>query len=161
TRDMGEMGGFLREQRKIVCKPLDGMGGRSVFVLGEGDLNARVVFETLTDSGARFAIAQRYIPDIVESGDARVLLIDGEPVPYALARTPSPQDHRGNLAAGARGIGRPLNERDRWLAGEIGPALAAQGMLFVGLDVIGGFVTGIKLPRPPPTPELDKQLGVR
>src|SRR5207249_4059967 len=90
------------EQRKIVCKPLDGMGGRSVFVLGEDDLNARVVFETLTDYGQRFAIAQRYIPDIVESGDARVLLIDGEPVPYALARIPSAHDHRGNLAAAAR-----------------------------------------------------------
>jgi len=161
TRDMGEMAGFLREQRKIVCKPLDGMGGRSVFVLGEDDLNARVVFETLTDYGQRFAIAQRYIPDIVESGDARVLLIDGEPVPYALARIPSAHDHRGNLAAGARGVGRPLNERDRWLAGEIGPALAAQGMLFVGLDVIGGFVTEINVTSPTGIRELDKQFGIR
>src|SRR5882762_3327821 len=161
TRDMGEMAGFLREQRKIVCKPLDGMGGRSIFVLGEGDLNARVVFETLTDYGRRFAIAQRYIPDIVESGDSRVLLIDGEPVPYALARIPSAQDHRGNLAAGARGVGRPLNERDRWLAGEIGPALAAQGMLFVGLDVIGGFVTEINVTSPTGIRELDKQFGIR
>jgi glutathione synthase len=158
---MGEMAGFLHEQRKIVCKPLDGMGGRSIFVLGEGDLNARVVFETLTDYGRRFAIAQRYIPDIVESGDSRVLLIDGEPVPYALARIPSAQDHRGNLAAGARGVGRPLNERDRWLAGEIGPALAAQGMLFVGLDVIGGFVTEINVTSPTGIRELDKQFGIR
>ncbi len=161
TRDMGEMAGFLREQRKIVCKPLDGMGGRSIFVLGEGDLNARVVFETLTGYGQRFAIAQRYIPDIVESGDARVLLIDGEAVPYALARIPSPQDHRGNLAAGATGVGRPLNERDRWLAGEIGPKLAAQGMLFVGLDVIGGFVTEINVTSPTGIRELDKQFGIR
>src|SRR4030088_393032 len=84
TRDMGEMAGFLHEQRKIVCKPLDGMGGRSIFVLGEGDLNARVVFETLTDYGQRFAIRQRYIPEIMESGDSRVLLIDGEPGPHAL-----------------------------------------------------------------------------
>jgi len=161
TRDMVEMAGFLREHRKIVCKPLDGMGGRSIFVLGEGDLNARVVFETLTDYGQRFALAQRYIPDIVESGDSRVLLIEGEPVQYALARIPGAQDHRGNLAAGARGVGRPLNERDRWLAGEIGPALAAQGMLFVGLDVIGGFVTEINVTSPTGIRELEKAFGIR
>ncbi|HEY0767941.1 MAG TPA: glutathione synthase [Steroidobacteraceae bacterium] len=161
TRDMEEMAGFLREHGKIVCKPLDGMGGRSVFVLAGGDLNARVVFETLTDYGQRFAIAQRYIPEIVESGDARVLLIEGEPVPYALARIPSPQDHRGNLAAGARGVGRPLNDRDRWLAREIGPALAAKGMLFVGLDVIGGLVTEINVTSPTGIRELEKQCGIR
>ena len=161
TRDMGEMAAFLHEQRKIVCKPLHGMGGRSIFVLGEGDLNARVVFETLTDYGQRFALAQRYLPDIVESGDSRVLLIEGEPVQYALARIPGAQDHRGNLAAGARGVGRPLNERDRWLAGQIGPALAAQGMLFVGLDVIGGFVTEINVTSPTGIRELEKQCGIR
>src|SRR2546430_13548080 len=145
---MGEMAGFLREARKIVCKALGGMGGRSIFVLGEDDLNARVVFEALTDYGQRFAIAQRYIPDIVESGDSRVLLIEGEPVPYALTRIPCAQDHRGNLAAGARGVGPPLNERDRWLAGEIGPALAAAGTLFVGPRLIGGFVTQLKPTNP-------------
>jgi glutathione synthase len=160
TRDMAEMGGFLREHGKIVVKPLDGMGGRSIFVLEKADRNARVVFETLTDYGRRFAIAQRYLPEIAESGDARVLLIEGEPVPYALARMPSAEDHRGNLAAGARGVGRPLNERDRWLAGQIGPALARQGMLFVGLDVIGGFVTEINITSPTGIRELDKQFGI-
>ncbi|HSY46588.1 MAG TPA: glutathione synthase [Steroidobacteraceae bacterium] len=160
TRDMAEMGGFLREHGKIVVKPLDGMGGRSIFVLEKADRNARVVFETLTDYGSRFAIAQRYLPEIAESGDARVLLIEGEPVPYALARMPSAEDHRGNLAAGARGVGRPLNERDRWLAGQIGPALARQGMLFVGLDVIGGFVTEINVTSPTGIRELDKQFGI-
>jgi glutathione synthase len=160
TRDMAEMGGFLREHGKIVVKPLDGMGGRSIFVLEKADRNARVVFETLTDYGRRFAIAQRYLPEISESGDARVLLIEGEPVPYALARMPSAEDHRGNLAAGARGVGRPLNERDRWLAGQIGPALARQGMLFVGLDVIGGFVTEINVTSPTGIRELDKQFGI-
>ena len=110
------MGAFLREHG--VSKPLDGMGGRSIFVLEQTDLNAQVVFETLTDYGRRFAIAQRYLPEIVATGDSRVLLIDGEPVPYALARMPSADDHRGNLAAGAKGVGRALNERDRWLAGE-------------------------------------------
>ncbi len=160
TRDMAEMGGFLREHGKIVVKPLDGMGGRSIFVLEKADRNARVVFETLTDYGSHFAIAQRYLPQIAESGDARVLLIEGEPVPYALARMPSAEDHRGNLAAGARGIGRPLNERDRWLAGQIGPPLAQQGMLFVGLDVIGGFVTEINVTSPTGIRELDKQFGI-
>jgi glutathione synthase len=160
TRDMRQMEAFLHEQRKIVCKPLHGMAGRSVFVIASGDLNARVVFETLSDFGARYAIVQRYIPDITESGDARVLLVDGEPVPYALARIPSAEDHRGNLAAGARGVGRPLSERDRWLAREIGPALAAQGMLFVGLDVIGGFVTEINVTSPTGIRELEKQCGV-
>jgi glutathione synthase len=161
TRSMAEMAAFLRAHRKIVCKPLHSMGGRSIFVLGEGDLNARVVFETLTDYGQRFALVQRYIPDIVDSGDSRVLLVDGEPVPYALARIPTAQDHRGNLAAGATGVARPLNDRDRWLAREIGPALAAKGMLFVGLDVIGGFVTEINVTSPTGIRELDKQCGTR
>ncbi len=158
TRDMPAMHAFLREHGKIVCKPLHGMGGRSIFVLELGDKNAGVVFETLTDYGRRFAIVQRYLPEIADSGDSRVLLIDGAPVPYALARIPGPNDHRGNLAAGARGVGRPLEERDRWLAGEIGPALAARGMLFVGLDVIGGYVTEINVTSPTGIRELDKQF---
>jgi glutathione synthase len=161
TRDMTDMAAFLREHHKIVCKPLHGMGGRSIFVLAEADLNARVVFETLTEYGTRYAIVQRYLPEIVSSGDARVLLIDGEPLPYALARIPSAEDHRGNLAAGAKGVGRALNQRDRWLAGEIGPALAARGMLFVGLDVIGGFVTEINVTSPTGIRELEKQFGLK
>ena len=160
TRDMGDMEAFLREHGKIVCKPLHGMGGRSIFVVDRDDKNMNVVFETLTDYGARFAIAQRYIPDIVATGDSRVLLIDGEPVPYALARIPSATDNRGNLAAGAKGVGRPLNERDRWLAGQIGPALAAKGMIFVGLDVIGGYVTEINVTSPTGIRELDKQFDI-
>src|SRR5579863_7063248 len=161
TRDMADMEAFLREHGKIVCKPLHGMGGRSIFVLEQNDKNMSVVFETLTDYGQRFAIVQRYLPQIVDSGDSRVLLIDGEPVPYALARIPQPHDNRGNLAAGARGVGRALEERDRWLAGQIGPALAAKGMLFVGLDVIGGFVTEINVTSPTGIRELEKQFPVR
>jgi glutathione synthase len=160
TRDMKDMESFLAEHRKVVCKPLDGMGGRSIFVLEQHDKNMNVVFETLTDYGNRFAIAQRYIPDIVKTGDSRVLLVDGEPVPYALARIPSDNDNRGNLAAGARGVGRPLNDRDRWLAGQIGPTLAARGMMFVGLDVIGDFVTEINVTSPTGIRELDKQFGL-
>ena len=117
------------------------------------------IFETLTAYGTHYAIVQRYIPDIAQTGDARVILVDGEPVPYALARMPSASDHRGNLAAGAKGVGRPLNDRDRWLAARIGPALRELGMLFVGLDVIGGFVTEINVTSPTGVREIDRQFG--
>jgi glutathione synthase len=159
TRDMGDMDAFLRNQGKIVVKPLDGMGGRSIFVVEHDDKNRHVIFETLSDYGRRFIIVQRYLPEIVASGDARILLIEGEPVEHVLARIPSPTDHRGNLAAGARGVGRALNERDRWLARQIGPKLAQAGMLFVGLDVIGGYVTEINVTSPTGIRELDKQFG--
>ncbi len=159
TRDMEEMGAFAAAHGTIVCKPLHGMGGRSVFVLPPGDKNAAVVFETLTDYGQHFAIVQQYLPEITSTGDARVLLIDGEPLPYALARIPAAHDNRGNLAAGATGVARPLNERERWLAGEIGPALRAAGMLFVGLDVIGDYVTEINVTSPTGARELRSQSG--
>jgi glutathione synthase len=159
TRDMSAMHAFLREHGSIVCKPLYGMGGRSIFVVENGDKNANVIFETLTAYGAQFAIVQRYIPEIARSGDSRVLLVDGEAVPYALARMPSASDHRGNLAAGAKGVGRPLNDRDRWLASRIGPAMRERGMLFVGLDVIGGFVTEINVTSPTGVREIDRQFG--
>lgn len=158
TRDMGDMHAFLHEHHHIVCKPLYGMGGRSIFVIKEGDKNANVVFETMTDYGSRFAIVQRYLPEIVESGDSRILIIDGEPAPYALARIPSATDNRGNLAAGATGKGRELTDRDRWLVSQIGPALRDRGMLFVGLDVIGGYVTEINVTSPTGIRELDKQF---
>ena len=160
TRDMEEMGAFAATHGTIVCKPLHGMGGRSIFVLAPGDKNTRVVFETLTDYGQRYAITQKYLPDITATGDARLLLIDGEPLPYALARIPAAHDNRGNLAAGAKGVARQLNERDRWLSGEIGPAMREAGMLFVGLDVIGGFVTEINVTSPTGARELQQQFGV-
>ncbi len=160
TRNQDDMRAFVREHGKAVAKPLHGMGGRSIFVVEAGDKNENVVFETLTDYGSRFAIVQRYLPEIVETGDSRVIIVDGEPVPYALARIPSASDHRGNLAAGATGVGRPLNDRDRWLAAQIGPVLREQGMLFVGLDVIGGYVTEINVTSPTGIRELDKQFGL-
>jgi glutathione synthase len=160
TRDMVDMAAFVREHGKAVCKPLHGMGGRSIFVVTADDKNMNVIFETLTNYGTQYAIVQRYIPDIVQTGDSRVLLIDGEPVPYALARIPPATDNRGNLAAGAKGVGRPLNERDRWLAAQVGPTLAAKGMIFVGLDVIGGFVTEINVTSPTGIRELDKQFNL-
>jgi glutathione synthase len=160
TRDMHDMSEFLREHGKAVCKPLDGMGGRSIFVLEQGDKNRNVVFETLTGYGTRYAIVQRYLPEIVTAGDCRVILVDGEPVPFALQRMPDAADHRGNLAAGARAESRPLNDRDRWLCSVIGPKLKAAGMIFVGLDVIGDFVTEINVTSPTGIRELDKKHGV-
>ena len=160
TRDMREMAAFAGQHGTVVCKPLHGMGGRSIFVLAPGDKNAGVVYETLTDYGTRFAIAQKYLPEIAVSGDARVLLVDGEPLPYALARIPSAQDHRGNLAAGATGVARALTERERWVSSVVGPAMRAAGMLFVGLDVIGGFVTEINVTSPTGVRELQAQFGI-
>jgi glutathione synthase len=160
TRDMADMHAFLHQHKHIVCKPLYGMGGKSIFVIAEGDKNSNVIFENMTEYGTHFAIVQKYLPEIVTSGDSRVLVIDGEPVPYALARIPSPSDNRGNLAAGARGEGRPLNDRDRWLVSEIGPALRDRGVMFVGLDVIGGFVTEINVTSPTGIRELDKQFHI-
>jgi glutathione synthase len=160
TRDMAEMAAFAGEHGKIVVKPLHGMGGRSIFVLEPGDKNTLVVFETLTDYGSRFAIVQKYLPEIAASGDSRVLVVDGEPVPYALARIPAPADNRGNLAAGATGVARSLNERDRWLVSQIGPVLREAGMLFVGLDVIGGYVTEINVTSPTGVREIEKAFDV-
>jgi glutathione synthase len=160
TRDMHDMGEFLREHGKAVCKPLDGMGGKSIFVLEHGDKNRNVVFESLTAYGSRYAIVQRYLPEIVTAGDCRILLVDGEPVPFALARIPNPEDNRGNLAAGARAESRALNDRDRWLCSRIGPKLKSAGMVFVGLDVIGDYVTEINVTSPTGIRELNKMQGV-
>jgi glutathione synthase len=159
TRDMAAMGEFAREFGRVVIKPLDGMGGRSIFVVDRNDRNFGVVCETLTDYGTRFTMVQKYLPEIVDSGDSRVLVIDGEPAPYALARMPAAGDNRGNLAAGATGVPRPLTDRDRELVAGIGPALAARGMLFVGLDVIGGFVTEINVTSPTGAREIDRAFG--
>ncbi len=159
TRDMDDMAAFAAEQGRIVCKPLHGMGGRSIFVVDPTDKNMRVVFETLTDYGNRFAIVQRYLPQITSSGDTRVIIIDGKAAPYALARMPSATDHRGNLAAGGTGVARSLTAREQQLVARIGPELAARGMLFVGLDVIGDYVTEINVTSPTGVREIDKQFG--
>ncbi len=157
TRDMTAMGEFLKEHGKAVCKPLDGMGGRSIFVLEHGDKNRNVVFETLTEYGSRYAMVQRYLPEIVTGGDCRVLLVDGEPVPFALQRMPEANDNRGNLAAGAIAMSRPLNSRDRELCAKIGPKLSAAGMLFVGLDIIGEYITEINVTSPTGIREIDQK----
>jgi glutathione synthase len=130
-----------------------------VFVVRQDDNNANVILETLTDNGRRFAVAQVYIPEISE-GDKRILLVDGEPVEYALARIPSADDNRGNLAMGAKGVGRELSERDRWICSRVGPALRERGVLFAGLDVIGDYLTEINVTSPTGIRELDALYGL-
>ena len=159
TRSRNELLGFLAEHGRIVLKPFDGMGGRSIFVVSAGDPNVNVIIETLTDDGEKFTLAQRFIPEIV-NGDKRILLIDGDPIDHALARIPAPGEHRGNLVMGAKGEGRTLTDRDRWLCAEVGPTLRAKGVMFAGLDVIGDYLTEINVTSPTGIRELDRQYGI-
>jgi len=159
TRDAARLRAFAVEHGDIILKPLHGMGGTSVFRLRPGDPNLSVVIETLTEHGHAYAMAQRFIPEIA-AGDKRILLIDGEPVPYALARVPAPGETRGNLAAGATGQGVELSERDRWICAEVGPWLRDHGLLFVGLDVIGDYLTEINVTSPTCIRELDTLYGL-
>jgi glutathione synthase len=159
TRSMADMKALLNEHHRIVVKPLDGMGGRSIFVVAEGDSNANVIFETLTDNGRRFAMAQAFIPEIT-AGDKRILLINGEPIPYALARIPSKGDNRGNLVMGAIGEGRELTDRDRFICSRVGPVLKERGVIFAGIDVIGDYLTEINVTSPTGIRELDSKYGL-
>ena len=159
TREHARLQAFLNEFEDVVIKPLDGMGGSSIFRVQKSDINVNVIFETLTQHQHRFAMVQQYIPAIIK-GDTRILMLDGEPLDYGLARVPAADDLRGNLAAGAVGQGRELTERDRWLAAQIGPALRDRGLLFVGLDVIGDYVTEINVTSPTCIRELDDQFGL-
>ena len=145
---------FLAEQEHIVVKPLDGMGGYQVFVLKLGDPNTTMILDSITLAGSRQVMAQRYIPEI-RDGDKRILMIDGEPYPYALARVPLAGETRGNLAAGGTGKGVALSERDRWICSQVAPYLREQGLLFVGLDVIGDYLTEINVTSPTCVRELD------
>lgn len=156
TSDITLLRDFFKEQREIVCKPLDSMGGASVFRLSYPDFNATVVFETLSKQGTQMIMAQRFIPAI-KDGDKRIILINGEPIPYALARIPAQDEWRGNLAAGAKGIARPLTERDRRICAQIGPRLKEKGLIFVGIDVIGDYLTEINVTSPTGIRELDDQ----
>ena len=159
SRDRGELKAFVAHHGEAVLKPLDGMGGRGIFRVKAGDSNLNSMLETLLDGDRHFAIAQKYIPDIVK-GDKRILLIDGEPVPYALARIPQGDEFRGNLAAGGRGEGIELSERDRWIAAQVAPELRRRGLRFVGLDVIGDYLTEINVTSPTCIRELDAQFGI-
>lgn len=156
-RDADRLRAFLHKHGKIVLKPLDGMGGASVFVLERGELNVGVVIETLTDYGTRFAMAQKYIAGVAQSGDKRILLINGEPVHYALARIPKKGESRANLAAGGQGVSVELSDRDYWIANEVGPIAREKGLLFVGLDVIGESLTEINVTSPTCVREIDHQ----
>jgi len=159
TRSMDEMRRFLEQQGAIVVKPLDGMGGRSIFVVRSGDANANVIFETLTADESRFAMAQHYVPEISTGGDKRILLMDGEPYPHVLARIPPAGDNRGNLAVGATAEGRELTDRDRWICSRVGPVLREKGIIFAGLDVIGDYLTEINVTSPTGIRELDGMYG--
>jgi glutathione synthase len=158
TRRTELLHGFLREHTDIILKPLDGMGGSSVFRVRHDDPNLNVIIETLTSDGARTIMAQRYIPEI-SAGDKRVLVIGGEPVPYCLARIPKAGETRGNLAAGGTGVARELTARDRLIAETLGPQLTAAGLLLVGLDVIGDYLTEVNVTSPTCFQEITQQTG--
>ena len=159
SRDPAELKAFATEHGRVVLKPLDGMGGRSIFLSQAGDPNLNVILETLTEGGRKLALAQRYIPEIAD-GDKRILLVDGVPVDYCLARIAQGDEFRGNLAAGGRGEGRSLSERDRWIAAQVGPEMRRRGMRFVGLDVIGDYLTEVNVTSPTCVRELDAQFGI-
>lgn len=154
ARSMPVFHQFLKENQKIVVKPLDGMGGVSIFVVSHDDRNRNVIFETLTHHGRHFAMGQEYLPQISE-GDKRILLVDGEAVPYCLARIPGADDARGNLAAGGTGRPQPLSPRDIEICKAVGPVLKNKGLMFVGLDVIGDYITEINVTSPTCIRELD------
>lgn len=159
TREMSRLYEFLKTERTIIVKPLDGMGGASIFRVTEGGANTNVIFETMTRHEQRFIMAQRFLPEI-RDGDKRVLLINGEPVPYALARVPAEGDARGNLAAGAKGVGVELTDRERWIASQVGPVVRDKGLMFVGLDVIGDHLTEVNVTSPTCIRELDAIYGL-
>jgi glutathione synthase len=159
TREMSRLYEFLKVEKEIIVKPLDGMGGASIYRVTEGDANTNVIFESMTRHENRFIMAQRFLPEI-KDGDKRVLLINGEPLPYALARVPAEGDARGNLAAGAKGVGVELGEREHWIATQVGPVVRDKGLLLVGLDVIGEHLTEINVTSPTCIRELDAIYGL-
>jgi len=161
SRSLEEMRAFIAEHQQVVVKPLDLMAGQSVFVTAADDGNHNVILETVSHGGARYTMVQRYLPEIVDSGDKRITLIDGEPVPMALVRMPPPGDHRGNLSTGATAEVRPLTERDRWICQQVGPVLRDKGLLFTGIDVIGDFMTELNVTSPTGIRELERGSGIR
>jgi len=161
SRSMDEMRAFIDEHKQVVVKPLDAMAGRSVFVTGAKDGNHNVILETVSDRGARYTMVQKYLPAVADSGDARILLVDGEPVPLALVRIPPPTDHRGNLATGARAEVRPLTDREKWICEQVGPVLREKGLFFTGIDVIGGYLTEINVTSATGIRELERASDLR
>jgi len=160
SRSLPELLGFIDEHGGAVVKPLDRMGGTSVFVTGPKDPNRRVLLETMSGAESRYVMAQRYLPEVVESGDARILLIDGEPIPDALVRFAPPGDHRANMSVGARTETRPLTAAEQRICDQVGPVLHEMGLLFVGIDVIGDSLTEINVTSPTGIRELDRACGI-
>jgi len=160
SRDQARLKLFLAEHKDVVYKPLDGMGGTSIFRIKEGDQNLNVILETLTDYGQQTIMTQKYLPEITQ-GDKRILVVDGEVIPFGLARIPTDSDFRGNLAAGGRGVVQPLSERDQWIAQQIAPTLKERGLIFVGLDVIGDYLTEINVTSPTCIREIDNAEDTR
>jgi glutathione synthase len=158
SRDERRLKKFLDEHLDVVFKPLDGMGGTSIFRVKQGDQNLNVILETLTKNGQETIMGQKYVPEIT-TGDKRILVIDGEVVPYCLARIPADGEFRGNLAAGGQGVVQPLSDRDRWIADQITPTLKEKGLIFVGLDVIGDYLTEINVTSPTCVREIDDAQG--
>lgn len=154
TRDSARLKAFHQEHGDVIFKPLDGMGGSSIFRLKQDDPNVSVIIETLTEHGQQQTMAQKYLPEI-KDGDKRILMIDGEPIDYCLARLPAKGETRGNLAAGGTGRAQPLSERDRAIAARVGPELKKRGLIFVGLDVIGDYLTEINVTSPTCIREID------
>ena len=150
---------FIAEQQDVILKPLDSMGGSSIFHVKQGDANTNVIIETLTLNNTKPIMAQRFIPEITQ-GDKRILLIDGKPIPYALARIPSATDHRANLATGGTGKGIELSERDYWICEQVAPTLKEKGLIFVGIDVIGDYLTEVNVTSPTCIRELDEQFNI-
>ena len=159
TRESSQIRDFIAKHGEIILKPLDGMGGSSIFRIKHGDPNTNVAIETLSALGTRFIMIQKYISEISE-GDKRILLINGEPIDYALARVPLAGETRGNLAAGGTGSGIELSERDRWICEQVAPVLIEKGLMFVGLDVIGDFLTEINVTSPTCIRELDSIYNI-
>ena len=159
TRSKTQLKEFWQKHGDIIMKPLDGMGGASIFRVKEGDPNIGVIAETLTELGTRYCMAQNYLPAI-KDGDKRVLVVDGEPVPYCLARIPQGGETRGNLAAGGRGEPRPLSESDWEIARRVGPTLKAKGLIFVGLDIIGDRLTEVNVTSPTCIREIEAEFPI-
>ena len=160
SRSLDSLRKFIDEYERVVVKPLDQMAGRSVFVTGADDPNRNVLLETMTNDATQYVMLQRFVPEIVESGDARILLIDGKPVPHALVRMPTNDDHRGNMSSGATTHCRPLTTAEKNICDQVGPVLRDKCLVFVGIDVIGQYLTEINVASPTGIRELDRQCNL-
>lgn len=160
SRDPARLRKFHAQHQDVIFKPLDGMGGSGIFRCKQDDPNVSVILETLTLQSAEFIMAQKYLPEI-KQGDKRILVVNGEAIPYSLARIPASGETRGNLAAGGKGVAQPLSERDQWIVDQVSPTLVEKGLMFVGLDVIGDYLTEINVTSPTCVREIDKAFDTQ